>query len=108
MTMLTQVFGVRGRLGNMVIVPKLLAEQFDADGCCAACMTFAGRKCRVVYHNPNKLEFGRYAIEKVLINDQRVNIDVTTELEIARSDFLAATIEESVNVLDVFLNGCSI
>lgn len=29
MTMITEVFGIRGQNGNLILYPKLLAEQFD-------------------------------------------------------------------------------
>ena len=62
MTMITQAFGVRGEGGDLVLEPKLTAAQFDAEGCAAVCVTFAGRQLEVVYHNPDGREYGDYRI----------------------------------------------
>lgn len=49
MTMLTEMYGIRGCYGDLVLEPKLLAEQFDENGEAAANLTFAGRKLCVIY-----------------------------------------------------------
>ena len=41
-TMITEVFGVRGVFGNLLVHPKLLAEQFDEAGTASVSVTFAG------------------------------------------------------------------
>ena len=52
LTMVTEVFGVRGRDGDLVIAPKLLPEQFDGEGKASVSLTFAGKALEVVIHNP--------------------------------------------------------
>ena len=52
MTMITQVFGVRGEAGDLLLEPKLTAGQFDAGGHAAVQVTFAGRRLTVCYQNP--------------------------------------------------------
>ncbi|MGN0506307.1 MAG: GH36-type glycosyl hydrolase domain-containing protein [Lachnospiraceae bacterium] len=49
MTVLTEMFGVQGRFGDLYFVPKLLAEQFDKNGQASAEFMFAGRSLKVVY-----------------------------------------------------------
>ncbi len=43
LTMITQVYGVRGDLGNLVLAPKLMSEQFDADGNASVQLSFLKR-----------------------------------------------------------------
>lgn len=68
LTMLTEVFGVKGRLGDLVLEPKLLPGQFDEAGAAKVITSFANRKIRVSYSNPDKLEFGEYGIRSVMID----------------------------------------
>ncbi|MBU5477993.1 cellobiose phosphorylase [Eubacterium sp. MSJ-13] len=50
LTMITEVFGVKGELGNLSIKPALLPEQFGEDGKAAIKLKFAGRTIKVIIH----------------------------------------------------------
>ncbi len=71
LTMQTQAFGVRGCGGNLVLEPKLTAEQFDAEGIAEICCTAAGRRLRVRYENPEKLDWGAYQVGTVTAGDRQ-------------------------------------
>lgn len=71
LTIQTQAFGVRGSGGDLVLEPKLLAEQFDAEGIAKIYCTAAGRKLRVRYENPEKLDWGTYQIGTVTAGNRR-------------------------------------
>lgn len=43
------MFGIKGRFGDLVLEPKLVAEQFDENGHASAELVFAGRKLKIVY-----------------------------------------------------------
>ena len=62
LTMLTEVLGVKGQFGDLVLEPKLVPEQFDADGRASVLTLFAGRKLRITYHNPDCLPWGVYSV----------------------------------------------
>ena len=64
LTMITEVFGVRGELGNLVFRPKLMAKQFDEKGTAGISMTFAGKKFEITYINRSVKEYGNYAVVK--------------------------------------------
>lgn len=49
MTVLTEMFGIRGYFGDLVFEPKLMEEQFDADGRASVEFVFAGKKLKVIY-----------------------------------------------------------
>jgi cellobiose phosphorylase len=69
LTVLTEVFGVKGRLGDLLLNPRLMADQFDSEQQTASVVTlFAGRRLRVVYRNPGLREYGAYSIQSVKVN----------------------------------------
>lgn len=50
LTMITEVFGVRGKLGDMVIKPSLMPEEFDPAGNASVKLEFSGKKFELCYH----------------------------------------------------------
>lgn len=63
LTVVTEVFGVRGKTGDLYIQPKLVKEQFDEAGNAELSLRFAEKDFRVVYQNPQKLDYGAYAVK---------------------------------------------
>ena len=43
------MFGIHGYFGDLVFEPKLMEEQFDANGRASVEFVFAGRKLRIIY-----------------------------------------------------------
>lgn len=72
LTVITQMFGVRGEDGQLVLEPKLLAGQFkdsDTDGSHASIeLTLMKKKWHIVYVNKTGAEYGEYAIDKIILN----------------------------------------
>ena len=62
MTMITQAFGVRGEAGDLLLAPKLTAEQFDEQGRASLSLVFAGKKLEIVYENEGMKEYGDYTV----------------------------------------------
>lgn len=62
MTVITEVFGVRGEAGDLVIRPKLLKSQFDEKGTASIRLQFAGKAFEVTYKNTEGREYGSYEI----------------------------------------------
>lgn len=62
MTMITEVFGVHGDAGDLVINPKLLKKQFDEKKNASIRLWFAGKEFEVTFQNAEDLEFGAYRI----------------------------------------------
>ena len=71
LTMQTQAFGVRGAGGGLLLEPKLTAEQFDASGAAEITCTAAGRRLRVRYENPGRLDYGQYRLGTVRHGDRQ-------------------------------------
>jgi cellobiose phosphorylase len=66
LTMVTEVFGVHGENGSMVISPKLISEQFDEHGKAQIQLRFAEKEFHIVFQNPKKLSYGKYTIKKAV------------------------------------------
>jgi len=49
MTVVTQMYGIRGSYGDLLISPKLLDEQLDREGKCGIRLMFAGSQLNVRY-----------------------------------------------------------
>jgi cellobiose phosphorylase len=72
LTLVNEVFGVKGQLGDLRLEPKLVAVQFAADGKAAIQTLFADRHLHIIYHNPKRLDYGDYTIDAVAINGKPV------------------------------------
>ena len=68
LAVLTQVFGVAGEAGQLKLHPKLVKEQFDANGRAAVRSSFAGKRICVAYMNEENLDYGDYFVTGVTVN----------------------------------------
>ncbi len=75
LTAVTQVFGVRGRLGDMLIEPKLIKEQFDSSGTAWIQLMFAAKQFHIIFQNPHKLGYGEYILKSAYC-DQKIQLQV--------------------------------
>ncbi|MCM3702505.1 GH36-type glycosyl hydrolase domain-containing protein [Paenibacillus macerans] len=73
LTQLTEVYGVKGRYGDLRLEPKLVQAQFNDTGEAAVETLFAGRMLRVVYRNPQRAEFGQYRVGSVSLDGQTLD-----------------------------------
>lgn len=89
MTMLTEVFGVRGEAGDLVLHPKLLACQFDTDGTASVAASFAGKRFTIVYRNRNHKDFGSYVIGSAACDGRELPVGEESFLLIPRRDLIA-------------------
>ncbi len=71
LTFVTEVFGVRGEIGDLAICPKLLSEQFDSEGNAEICLRFADKDFRIAFHNPEKLTYGEYVVGKAVCDGKK-------------------------------------
>lgn len=75
MTMITEVFGVRGEAGDLLLYPKLLACQFDEKGTASISVPFAGKDFHIIYENKENKDFGAYIMEKVFCDGRELTGD---------------------------------
>ncbi|MBO5523393.1 MAG: cellobiose phosphorylase, partial [Roseburia sp.] len=96
LTVVQQMFGVRGELGNLLLDPKLLASQFDTNGRAEISITFAGRNFHIVYENTSRKDYGEYHIAQVLLNGASQDALIKREL-------ILSLPEEKTNEIKVIL-----
>ena len=99
---LTMAWGVRGEMGDLILAPQLVREEFSDAGVASVVCQFAGKKLTVTYVNPGKLDAGKYRIDTVTQNgaDLAVEARGPAEVRIARAAF--ASVGDSVEI-KVFL-----
>ncbi len=61
MTVLCEMYGIKGSYGDLCFEPKLQMSQFDEEGRAGASLTFAGRKLKVTYRLAEKAAEGSCA-----------------------------------------------
>lgn len=74
LTVLTEMFGVKGEYGNLLLEPKLLKEQFDKEGKAGVSFVFGGKSFAVTYTNREGKEFGEYRIGEAFIDDEPLEL----------------------------------
>jgi len=74
LTMLTEVFGIKGKDGDLLIEPKLCKEQFKAAASILITRNFSGRQFKIIFSNPKKLDHGQYKIIKASLNNQNLTL----------------------------------
>ena len=81
LTLRTQIFGIKGEQGDLVLEPKLTARQFNAEGKASIICRFGGRRLQVIYRNPLQLEWNEYRIGRFTINGQSMRC-ITPQLRL--------------------------
>lgn len=75
LTMITEVFGVRGEAGDLILYPKLMSDQFDDKGIAALTTTFANKKLTIVYRNDSRKDFGSYVIASAFCGEDKLEVN---------------------------------
>lgn len=101
LTMLTEVFGVKGNLGHLRLEPKLRSSQFGADGNAVVDTRFADQQLQIVYSNPSGLDYGSYGIQSITLNGEKVQLRSITRgaAEVDRYTLSALSMNESHIIL---------
>ncbi|WP_310832354.1 GH36-type glycosyl hydrolase domain-containing protein [Paenibacillus pedocola] len=103
LTMVTEVFGVKGQLGDLRLEPKLAKEQFDQEGKASIKTLFADRQLEVVYTSTGSAGYGEYQIHSVTLNGAEVTLQRVSEGVVIPRDVLSALPEGQVHQLQVGL-----
>lgn len=74
-TMVTEIFGVKGNFGDLTIHPRIPKSWFS-DGVCELRCHFAGCRLTVRFHNPDRLEPMFYAVRQVLMDGEPVTLPI--------------------------------
>ncbi len=96
LTMITEVFGVKGFMGDLFLEPKLMKEQFDSNGYVSIDLQFAEKKICVQYQNKEFLEYGEYQIQGVVFNHVKYPIKPGNSCMISRIHLMESTHEKQI------------
>lgn len=72
LTLLTQVYGVRGHYGDLLLSPKFTADFFRNGAEVSVDAHFAGRPIRVAYRNAKKISYDHAHLTKVTLNGKEL------------------------------------
>ena len=103
LTVITEVFGVRGEAGDLCIRPQLMAEQFDEDAKAELTLYFAGKHLHVIIENPQKKEAGTYQIIEATLDGEAIT-DVSGGKAIVDKQRVDAIKDGETQTLSVILN----
>jgi cellobiose phosphorylase len=92
LTVLTEMFGVKGNYGNLHFEPKLVLEQFDVNHEACVELVFAERNLKIQYSNKASKEYGDYAISSISIDGQVYATEAGSDT-IKRSDIASLDAE---------------
>ncbi|MHB8127738.1 MAG: GH36-type glycosyl hydrolase domain-containing protein [Mobilitalea sp.] len=98
LTVLTEMFGIKGSLGNLLLEPKLMLEQFDENQEAHAQLIFADRKLMIQYCNKAAKEYGIYQVGKITL-DGALYESESGDYFIKRSDIVALKEDEEHVIL---------
>lgn len=88
-TLLTESYGVKGRMGDLVLHPKLVADQFDKTDQVVVRTKFANKVIEMTYANPEKLSYGEYQFKTLAVNGERLSVEPgTVEYCLLKEDLL--------------------
>jgi cellobiose phosphorylase len=98
LTVISQMFGVSGKLGDLFFKPQLLREQFDKNGEAQLTLPFHERSLEVVYVNKKLLDPTNYRINSILINDEPYLFDSNNPC-IRKQDILSLDSKEAHTII---------
>jgi len=102
LTMLTQVFGVKGQNGDLMIEPKLSTEHFRKNSSISVERVFAGKRLKIKFLNLGKLSCGKYKIVKACLNLKNLPIDKRSYLVFTREVILGLPARK-LNLIEIHL-----
>ena len=99
LTILHEVFGVKGYRGDLILEPKILPEQFDPAGMVKVFTVFDEKKLAISYRNKNRLDYGKYTVKNVTIDNMETEFKLLGNgavIERSRLDLLNSQIHQVV------------
>ncbi len=98
LTMITEVFGVKGEAGNLMIAPALTKDQFDESGKASISLNFADKRFDIAFTNPSNLDCGDYNIVSAKLNGEDIPVD-STKIVVPRVTIDELPNNNSINIL---------
>lgn len=101
--LLTEVYGVRGKTGNLVIDPKLKSQQFDQTGKASVKTVFAGITLDILYVNTPRLDCGIYSVKAITIDGNPVDFSFSENAATVQRDTLLCLDPKKIHRMEVTL-----
>lgn len=98
LTLLTEVFGAKGKDGDLLIEPKLSREQFKRASTISIKRVFAGRKLCINFINPKKLDYARYRITSATLDSRKLAVHDPKRLVISRKTLLSLPQDKLIGI----------
>lgn len=74
LTVINEMFGVKGQCGALCLEPKLMAEQFDSAGRAKVSLWFNRRHWNIIYANPLRKEYGEYKTGDIYLDGRKITM----------------------------------
>ena len=101
LTVITEMFGVKGELGELKLEPKLLKKQFDEKNEADLQLKFAEKQWKVIYKNEQRKEYGEYKILEAYLEGMKLEVpDKVSFINISRQQLekLSADTEHVIEI----------
>ncbi len=89
LTLVNKTFGVQGEMGDLLLKPMLVKEQFGEQGSISITTLFASRQLQVTYLNPRGLDYGAYQVQQVRLDGQKIDHAAGEQARLPRAAILA-------------------
>ncbi len=104
LTMVNQVYGVQGQIGDLKLDPQLVKSQFDEDNQASVKAVFAGQNIKINYHNPELKSVSAYKVQEIRLNGEQVDFELTNRAAIIDRALLTKLDQAELHQLEVTLN----
>lgn len=103
LTLLTEVYGVRGEFGDLRLEPKLMKNQFDSGNQASVQTLFADKMLNIVYTNSDQSDYGDYEIRTIVINGESVTVHHVDKGCLIPRDRIEGLSPEGTHTIEVLL-----
>ena len=103
LTLLSEVYGVRGEFGDLRLEPKLMKDQFSSGNEASVKTFFADKMLNIVYMNPDLLDYGDYGIGTLAIDGQSIPVHPIDGGCLIPRDRIVALSDQGIHTIEVVL-----
>lgn len=104
LTVLTEVFGIKGEYGNLVIEPKLVSAQFKNRNTVSITACFADRPIEVKFTNRRKKDSGKYFIRALSLNGKKLAQNIKSRRFVFERSYFISLTHNQNNIIEVTLD----
>ncbi len=104
LTLLTQVYGVRGYYGDLLLSPKITKGEFHQADEIYVETQFADRRFRIIYKNPKRIAYEHYYVSKISLNGKPLEgVELHKKEALIKKELLLKYSKKSLNQIIVTL-----